>query len=149
MLNKNKIFKHILFPYKGTPAEKQSFNKTVLLASSLGAEITIFTCLEERHAFGFFKTKASKREFEREHTLARKQHDILQRFAKDYGVSCVSKIVKNGMPSIKILEFAKKHNTDLIVMTRTKLSSHYERLHHHSTVENVLANASCPIMILN
>jgi nucleotide-binding universal stress UspA family protein len=143
-----KTFEHILVPYNGTAGGEKSFRKAVSLAHSIQAKITVLTCLEERPTFGFFKTKTSKQEFEKEHKIVEKQHLQLEKFAKKHDVSCSSKIVKNGLASTKILEFAERHNVDLIIMTRTKTSSHYEKQHYHSTVENVFRNAHCPILIL-
>lgn len=137
-----------MFPYKGTTAEEKTFKQTIKLASSIGAKITILTCLEERHTFGFFKTKTSKREFEREYDTVKKHHEHMQQYATEHNITCDSKIIKDGLPSIKILEFAKKHNTELIILTKTTLSSHYEKLHHHSTVENVYKNANCALLIM-
>ena len=143
-----KTFEHILIPYNGTTGSEKAFRKAASLASSIQAKITILTCLEERPTFGFFKTKTSKQEFEKESKMVEKQHLKLEKFAKEHGVSCSSKIIKNGLASTKILEFAERHNVDLIIMTRTKHSSHYEKQHYHSTVENVLRNVHCPILIL-
>jgi len=143
-----KTFEHILVPYNGTAGSEKAFRKAISLASSIQAKVTILTCLEERPTFGFFKTKTSKQEFEKERQLVEKQHLKLEKFAKEHDVSCDPKITKNGMASVKILEFAKQHNVDLIITTRTKLASHYEKQHYHSTVENMFRNAPCPILIL-
>ena len=143
-----KTFEHILVPYNGATSSKKAFRKAISLASSIRAKITVLTCLEERSTFGFFKTKTSKQEFEKERKLVEKQHLKLEKFAKEHNVSCGSKIVKNGLASTKILEFAKQHDVDLIITTKTKLSSHYEKQHYHSTVENIFRNAPCPILIL-
>ena len=143
-----RTFEHILVPYNGTKGSDKAFKKAISLASSIHAKITILTCLEERSTFGFFKTKTSKQEFEKESKLVEIQHLKLEKFAKEHDVLCNSKIVKNGLASVKILEFAKQHDVDLIITTKTKLTSHYEKQHYHSTVENVFRNASCPILIL-
>ena len=143
-----KTFEHILVPYNGTTGSEKAFRKAVFLAHPIQAKITILTCLEERPTFGFFKTKTSKQEFEKEHKMVEKQQLHLEKFAKENDVSCDSKIVKNGLASTKILEFTERHSADLIIMTRTKLSSHYEKQHYHSTVENVFRNSHCPILIL-
>ena len=143
-----KTFEHILVPYNGTTGSGKAFRKAVSLAHSIQAKITILTCLEERPTFGFFKTKTSRQEFEKEHKIVEKQHLQFEKFAKKHDVSCSSKIVKNGLASSKILEFAERHNVDLIIMTKTKHSSQYEKQHYHSTVENVFRNAHCPILIL-
>jgi nucleotide-binding universal stress UspA family protein len=143
-----KIFEYILVPYNGTAGSEKAFRKAVYLASSIQAKITILTCLEERPTFGFFKTKTSRHEFEKERQLIEKQHLKLEKFAQENDVSCNSKIIKNGLASTKILEFAKQHNVDLILTAKTKLSSHYEKQHYHSTVENMFRNSPCPILIL-
>ena len=143
-----KTFEHILVPYNGTAGSEKAFRKAISLASSIQAKVTILTCLEERSTFGFFKTKTSKQEFEKERKLVEKQHLKLEKFAKEHDVSCTTKIAKNGLASTNILEFAKQHNTDLIITTRTKLSSRYEKQHYHSTVENMFRNTPCPILIL-
>lgn len=141
-------FKHILVPYNGTAGSKKAFRKAVALASSIQAMITVITCLEERPTFGFFKTKTNKQEFEKEHKMVEKQQLELEKFAKGHDVSCDSKIVKNGLASVKILEFAKQNDVDLIITTKTRFSSRYEKQHYHSTVENMFRNAPCPILIL-
>ena len=142
------LFEHILVPYNGTAGSEKAFRKAISLASSTNAKVTILTCLEERSTFGFFKTKTSKLEFEKERKLVEKQHLKLEKFAKEHAVLCDSKIVKGGLASTKILEFAKQHHMDLIMTTRTKLSSRYEKQHYHSTVENMFRNTPCPILIL-
>jgi nucleotide-binding universal stress UspA family protein len=135
-----KTFEHILVPYNGTAGSEKAFRKAISLASTIQAKITIVTCLEERPTFGFFKTKTSKKEFEKERKLVEKQHLKLEKFAKEHDVSCDSKIVKNGLASTRILEFSKQHSVDLIITTKTRLSSRYEKQHYHSTVENMFRN---------
>ena len=143
-----KTFEHILVPYNGTAGSEKAFRKAISLSETIQAKITILTCLEERQTFGFFKTKASKQEFEKERKIVEKQQLKLKKFAKEHDVSCGSKIVKNGLASTKILEFAKEHNVDLIITTRTKLASHFEKQYYHSTVENMFRNAPCSILVL-
>ena len=143
-----KTFEHILVPYNGIKNSEIAFKKAISLASLNNAKIIIITCLEERNTFGFFKTKTSKQEFQKERKMVEKQHLKLEKFAKENNISCSSKITKNGLASTRILEFTKQHNVDLIVIKRTKISSRYEKQYHHSTVENIFRNASCPILIL-
>ena len=142
------IFEHILVPYNGSKESEKAFKKAAIIAQAIQAKITILTCLEERLSFGLFKTKTSKQEFEKERSAVEKRQSELEKVAKEHNVFCDSKIVKNGLASIKILEFAQKNKVDLIIMTKTKLVSHYEKQHYHSTVENVFRNASCPVLIM-
>ena len=115
-----KTFQHILIPYNGTAGSNKAFRKAIPLAASINAKITVLTCLEERPTFGFFKTKTSKKEFEKESKLVEKQHGELEKFASKHDIQFGSKIVKNGMASVRILEFAKQHDVDLIMMTKNK-----------------------------
>ena len=143
-----KIFDHVLIPYNGTSGSQKAFRKAISLASLIDTKITVLTCLEERPTFGFFKTKTSKQEFEKERKLVEKQHLELEKLAKNHDISFSSRIVKNGLASMRILEFAKQYEVDLIIMTKTKISSIYEKQHYQSTIENVFRNVHCPILIL-
>ena len=143
-----KTFEHMLVPYNGTSGSQRAFKKAVALACITKSKITVLTCLEERPTFGFFKTKTSRQEFEKERKQIEKQHLQLEKFSREHDVSFDSKIVKNGLASVKILEFAGKHDIDLIIMVKTKLTSIYEKRHYQSTIENVFRNAQCPILIL-
>ena len=143
-----KIFERILVPYNGTSGSNKAFRKAVSLASAIGAEIMIITCLEEKPTLGFFKTKTNRQEFEKQKKHVEKQHAELEKFSKGHDVSASSKIAKNGMASIRILEFAKQHNVDLVIMSKTKITNRYERQHYQSTIENVFRNAQCPVLIL-
>lgn len=144
----NKTFEHILIPYNGTAGSEKAFRKAMSLSSSIQAEITILTCLEERSTFGFFQTKTDKQEFEKECKMVEKYHLKLEKIAQKKNIPCESKIVKNGLASTRIIEFAKKHGVDLIIISRTKFVSGYEKQHYHSTVENTFRNAPCAILIL-
>ena len=143
-----KTFDHILVPYNGTSGSQKGFRKAIALSQVTNAKISVVTCLEERPAFGFFKTKTSRLEFEKECKFVQKQHDELEKFAKEHDVVFDSKIVKNGLASTKILEYAKQHDVDLIIMTKKKISSSYEKMHYQSTIENVFRNIHCAILIL-
>jgi len=142
------VFKNILVPFNGTKGSQKAFNKAVPLASSVNASIFIFTCIEKRQIFSFFKFKASNEEFEKERKIVEKQHIEMKTFAQEKGVSCSSNIIKGDHASSEILNFADKHKIDLIIMTRTKFSSHKERIHYQSTLEDVFRNTICPILIL-
>ncbi len=143
-----KTFEHILVPYNGTTGSNKTFRKATSLASGIQAKITVITCLEEKPILGFFKTKTNNQEFEKQKTHVEKWHVELKGFSKKHNVLADSKIVRNGMASVQILEFAKQHNADLIIMAKTKITNRYEKQHYQSTIENVLRNAHCPVLIL-
>ena len=142
------IFQHILVPYNGVPCSKIAFKKAVTLAQSIQAKITVLTCLEDCRTFGFFKTKANKQEVERESRWVEKQYEDLREYAGKHGVAINTKIVKNGVAAEKILQFADKHEVDLIIMGKKKSVSRYEKTYYQSTVESVFRNAHCPILVI-
>ena len=143
------VFKHILVPYNGTPGSQKAFKKAIALTQLTKSKITILTCLEERSTFGLFKTKTNKQDFEKECKLVTQEHLGLEKYAKGYDISPVFKIVKNNMASYAILEFADKHDVDLIIMGKKKPATRYEKVHYHSTVEDVSKNSDCSILIIN
>lgn len=143
-----KVFEHILIPYNGTSGSEKSFKKAISMASSINCKITVLTCIEERQTFGFFKTKTSKQEFEKERKLVEKQHLKLEKVCQEKEIPFTSAITINGLASERIVDYAKKHNVDLIITKRTKLTSIYEKRSYHSTVENMFRLAPCPILIL-
>jgi nucleotide-binding universal stress UspA family protein len=142
-------FKNILVPYNGTDGSQKAFDKAVGLASPIHANITIFTCVEKRSTFSFFKSKTKNDEYEKERKTVETQHMKMKTFANKNKVECNSQIVQGNYASEEILSFADQHNIDLIIMSKTKFTSHKERMHYQSTLENVFRNAHCPILILN
>ena len=143
-----KVFEHILVPYNGTSGSEKAFKKAISLASSIDSKITVLTCIEERQTFGFFKTKTSKQEYEKERKLVEKQHLKLEKICTEKDIPFGSAITKNGLASERIVDYAKKHDVDLIITKRTKMTSSYEKHYYHSTVENMFRLAPCPILIL-
>jgi len=143
-----KVFEHILVPYNGTSGSEKAFKKAISLASSIDSKITVLTCIEERQTFGFFKTKTSKQEYEKERKLVEKQHLKLEKICTEKDIPFGSAITKNGLASERIVDYAKKHDVDLIITKRTKMTSSYEKHSYHSTVENMFRLSPCPILIL-
>ena len=48
----------------------------------------------------------------------------------------------------KVIVYGKQNYIDLIIMTKKKFSSHFEKMHYQSTIENVFRNAHYSILIL-
>jgi len=143
-----KIFEHILIPYNGYSGSQKAFKKAVALAQIAKSKITILTCIEERSTFGLFKTKTSKKEVENEQKSITLEHEKLGKYANEYNVLVNSKIITSNSPSLAILEFAEKHNVDLIVMGMNR-RNRYEKRHYPTTVEDISKNFNGAILILN
>ncbi|MFB5597550.1 MAG: universal stress protein [Nitrosopumilaceae archaeon] len=143
-----KSFEHILVPFNGTPASHKAFRKAVSIAEESGADITILTCIEERPTFGFFKTKTTKAEFEKEKKLVEKQQAELDSYAAKKSINCKLKIFKHSMASQVILSYVKQHDVDLVMMGKNKITTIAERSVYHSTIENVFRNIRCSLLII-
>lgn len=143
------MFKNILVPYNGTEGSHKAFDKAISLAAPLNAKITIFTCIEKRQLFSLFKSKAKNEDFEKERRVVEKQHMEMKTIAGKNKVDCNSKIVHGDHAADEILSFSEHQSIDLIIMNKTKFSSHKEKIHYQSTLEDVYRNASCPILTLN
>ena len=85
---------------------------------------------------------------EREIRWAEKQYAELREYAGKHGVAIGTKIVKNGVAAEKILQFADKHDVDLIIMGKKKKVSRHEKTYYQSTVESVFRNTRCPILVI-
>lgn len=145
----NETFEHMLVPYNGTSGSQKAFRKAVALARHIRAKVTVITCLEERTTFGLFKTRIDKQEYEKERSLVEQEHSQLASYASKYDVFPIFKITKSNIPSHSILEFAKNNDVDLIIMGRRKFVTRYEKIHHHTTIEDLSQNFHGGILILN
>jgi nucleotide-binding universal stress UspA family protein len=143
-----KIFKNILVAHNGTKSSDDVFKKALSIAYNNSTDILVLTCLEERPTLGFIKTKTSKKEYEKEFNLTTKLHKNLVEYAAKVGIKCKSKIVTGSMASKKILEYADKHDIDLVIMGKKKKLGHYENYYYNSTLGNVFANINCALLII-
>ncbi|MHA7647883.1 universal stress protein [Nitrosopumilus sp. S4] len=144
----SKNFENILVPYNGTDGSQKAFKKAVALAGFEKSKITILTCIEERATFGLFKTKTNKQEFEKEKNEIKSEHSKLEEYAKKSDVAVNSKIIISDRPALTVLEYADKHNIDLIVLGKRKLTK-FEKIHFPSTIEDIVKNFPGAVLILN
>lgn len=135
--------KKILVPYDATSSSKKALKKILSLFENQNSKIILFTCIRDRATFGFFKTKSDKQQIQQEKETAKKLHDEAKREAKPFGLELSSKIVKSDLESKSILEYAKKENVDVIVMSKSKILTHAERVYYDSTVEAVFQKTPC------
>lgn len=135
--------KKILVPYDATSSSKKALKKILSLFENQNSKIILFTCIRDRATFGFFKTKSDKQQIQQEKENAKKLHDEVKREAKPFGLELSSKIVKSDLESKSILEYAKKENVDVIVMSKSKILTHAERVYYDSTVEAVFQKTPC------
>lgn len=138
----------ILIPYDGTPSSVNAVKKVFPLIEKQGSKIIFLSCVHDKATFGFFKTKSDKKEIEQEKKKLEKYHQQLIKEAEQFGISSSSKIIKSDLESRSIIEFAKDQKVDLIVMSKSKLGTHAEKLYYNSTVDAVFKNAPCPFLYI-
>jgi nucleotide-binding universal stress UspA family protein len=108
--------------------------------------MVLLTCIRDRASFGFFKSKSDKKEMEKEKMKAEKYHEDVAKKVEKLGVSTISKIVKSDLESKTIVDYAKKEDVDLIIMSKSKLRTYAERVYYNSTVEAVFKKTSIPFL---
>jgi len=135
--------KKILVPYDATESSIKALKKLLSLFENQNFKIILFTCIRDKATFGFFKTKSDKQQIKHEREKAQKFHDNAKKEVEKFGVQISSKIVKSDLESKSIIEYAKKENIDVIVMSKSKLLTHAERVYYNSTVDAVFQKTPC------
>lgn len=139
-------FKKILVPYDATPSSEKAFKKILPIIEKHCSKIILLTCVRDRATFGFFQTKSDKKSLEQEKKRAERFQNMAIKEAEKFELSITSKIVKSDLESESIIDYAKSEKVDLIVMSKTKLTTNAEKMYYNSTVEAVFKNAPCPFL---
>ncbi|WP_428323978.1 universal stress protein [Nitrosopumilus sp.] len=140
--------KKILIPYDATPSSKKAVKKVFPLIEKHNSKIIFLSCIHDKATFGFFKTKSDKKEIEQERKKIQKYHEELKKEAEGFDIPSSSKIIKSDLESRSIIEYSKEQNIDLIVMSKSKLGTHAEKMYYNSTVDAVFKNAPCPLLYI-
>lgn len=135
--------KKILVPYDATASSRKALKQIFSLFEKQNSEIILFTCIRDKATFGFFKTKSDKQHIQHEKEHAQKFHNSAKKEANAFGLELSSKIVKSDLESKSIIEYAKKANVDVIVMSKSKPLTHAERVYYNSTVDAVFKKTPC------
>lgn len=140
--------KKILLPYDATSSSTKAFNKILPLIDNDGLKIILLTCIRDQATFGFFKTKSDKIHMKKEKEKAEKFHNEVKKKAEKFGINIISKIVKSDLESKSIIDYAKKEEVDVIIMSKSQLTTNAERVYYKSTVEAVFRNAPCMFLYI-
>ena len=135
--------KKILIPYDSTESSVKAFKNLIPIIERHHSKIILLTCIRDKATFGFFKTKSDKKEIDSEKEKAIRFHEKARNEAQKHGLQVCSKIVKSDLESKSIVDFAKKEDVDIIVMSRTKLATNAERMYYESTVDAVFKKTPC------
>ena len=140
-------FCHILVPYDGTKSGDRAFKAAIQIAEKFAAEIIILSCIEREPTFVFFETRADKRQIKTRIKKMQEKIDQLKHVADELGIKLRSKVTSCNLASKCIVSYAKAHEVDLIVMSKSSLINP-EKIYHESTVNYVYRNVNCPMFNL-
>ena len=154
-------FSKILVPYDGSKYAERALNKVVNLAKMMkGSEIIILNIMEEipvppalfttrvRHHKTGENTTLSMYFRDLQTDMRHKMMDTLEELKQKYKDSVrIRTAVLVGRPEPKIVEFANRHNVDLIVMGSRGLKG-ISRFVMGSVSRNVSERAKCTVMIV-
>jgi len=148
------MFQNILVPLDGSNAAEKALDLALDMARCYGGEVTLLHVHEDDldgHSAAMVRATALATGSEeqayaiiREQTEAYLREVVYKRL--DAGVKMLT-VVTNGRAWSRIVEFVKEQNIDLIVMA-THGRTGIRRLAFGSVTEDVLHQASCPVVVI-
>lgn len=147
------MYKHILLPTDGSKLSERAVQRGLELAKVLGARVTTVHVIPEfrmmaDESFVLPTSADLKRRYDKEaKARAQKMLDKIGERAKEAGVKYESVAVTGDVPYAHIIEAAKKHKCDLIMM-----ASHGRRglsgLLLGSETAKVLTHSKIPVLVV-
>lgn len=145
------MFQNILVPLDGSENAYTTLTYAANMAKKFDSQITVLSVFRHHSHIESSISMIRPREPE-------KLNDVLSAYAKEVvsrgktmlqeqGIQNVKGFVKMGSPSKKILEFAKKHDIDLIVISSTGQSDLTGYL-LGGVSHKVTGLAKCPVMVI-
>jgi nucleotide-binding universal stress UspA family protein len=141
--------KKILVPVDGSPASEKAAKEAVEIAKQFASKILFITVLEK--PVPIWRASSVQMNYsEIEENLKKHKSEMLNNIVAESNCSCVfyDKRVVLGEPAEEILNYAGDGDFDMIVMGRRGFSK-LKRFFAGSVTEKVLAEAKCPVLIIN
>jgi len=143
------MFKHILLPTDGSELSEAAIRQGIRFAKSIGAKVTGLCVMLLQHPF-FYETEIPKEAIEQKEKrckeLAETYLAVIEKEAKEAGVTCDVVYEKNDYPYEAIIRVAKQKGCDLIMM-----ASHGRRgvgaLLIGSETQRVLTHSKIPVLV--
>jgi nucleotide-binding universal stress UspA family protein len=143
------MFRHILLPTDGSPLSEAAIQQGIEFAKGINAKVTGFHVMPEFHVFTY-KTEMledTEGQFAKDSRAhAQKYLGVIERAAKDAGVTCDTAYVAHDHPYEAIIEAAKTNSCDLIMM-----ASHGRRgaqgVLIGSETQKVLTHSKIPVLV--
>jgi nucleotide-binding universal stress UspA family protein len=143
------MFTHILLPTDGSPLSEAAIRQGIEFAKGINAKVTGFHVMPEFHVFTY-KTEMledTKGQFARESRAHAQQYlGVIEKAAKEAGVTCDTTYVAHDHPHEAIINAAKTNGCDLIMM-----ASHGRRgmqgVLIGSETQKVLTHSKIPVLV--
>lgn len=148
------MFTHILIPTDGSECSARGVDRGVALAAKLGAKVTFVTVTESLPVYvgadglGWVATTSALADFDKQQAAAAQELLAAAKQKADAaGVSANTTHFPRAQPAEAIVEVARSHDCDLIVM-----ASHgrrgVRRLILGSQTSEVLAHSPVPVLVV-
>lgn len=141
-------FKNILVPYDGSNFSSRAFKTALDLAKKYDSEITIIICIDIHYSGTWYvDNRISDQNFKRLYKAAKAEIEKLGAEAKKSNITLNSAILESVQIVKTIVDYAKSHNSDLIVMGSHGRSG-LDKLILGSVANGVLQRANCPVLVV-
>ena len=113
------MFKHLLLPTDGSPASVRAIEQGMRFAKTVAAKVTGLYVIPEFHVFTY-RTEMledTREQYAKDCRAHAEQYlDVIQKAARDVGVSCRTEFVTHDQEYEAIINTARARGCDLIVM---------------------------------
>lgn len=144
------MFKHILICTDGSALANKAAKGGVALAKGLKAKVTAYYAIEDLlpiYAEGYAFDQQTIDRFEDSiRVAAQKRVDAVGKLAKAAGVTFATLVTKAGSADEGIIQAAKKHKCDVIIVASHGRGG-IARLLMGSVTQNVLAHSKLPVIV--
>jgi nucleotide-binding universal stress UspA family protein len=135
-----------LVPTNGSTAASNAAELGFAIATDEDDEVFIFHVVIDNTNRYFLDMEGEM--FEKQLASGKQMVDALRELGQVQGVRTSADIQTGADPETIILEVARKHNIDLIILG-TDVRSGSSRLFLGPRVERILKNAPCPVIVFN
>lgn len=144
------MFRHLLLPTDGSSAAQTAAARALALAAEIGARVTALHVIQPFELFAYAPDMLGEAQVQYEKTAAIHARELLDELAaqaKTAGVELAPLVVSHAHPHEAIIDTARAHDCDLIVM-----GSHGRRglsaVLLGSETQKVLTHCQRPVLVI-
>ena len=142
----NHTNKKILVPTDGSNASKRAAEVAFALTTTPTDEVHLLRVIEEKTILDDFETKDHL--IDRQFNYANEIVSSLKSIGESLNVNTFTSVVLGVNPETVIIKVAKEENFNLVIIG-SDVRPGSEKLYLGPRVEKILANCSCPVLVVN